>query len=164
MGMSWMVELGAATPDSGLTRGAVHQFRVRVYYEDTDAGGIVYHANYLNFAERARTEFLRLCDIGQHEMRQADGAGFAVRRCEIDYRMPARLDDVLEVRTTVRELRGARVSAVQAIHMVRGEGVAEDWMVRLDLQLACVNQQGRPVRLPARIRAAFEDFLGTDRV
>ena len=162
MGRRSLADPDALTPGSGLRSMSVHRFRVRVYYEDTDAGGIVYHANYLNFAERARTEFLRLCGIGQHEMRRTDGVAFAVRRCEIDYRMPARLDDVLEVRTTLRDLRGARVTAIQSIHGASGEAVTEDWLVRLELQLACINQKGRAMRLPAQVRAAFEGVLATE--
>jgi acyl-CoA thioester hydrolase len=157
-----MTRPDSVTAISGSRSGNTHKFQVRVYYEDTDAGGIVYHANYLNFAERARTEFLRLAGVGQDAMRQEDGAGFAVRRCEIDFRAPARLDDVLEVRTVLRDPHGARVSAVQSIHMVTGGQADEDWLVRIDLMLACINQNGRPVRLPERVRTAFSDVLGTD--
>ncbi|MDA1309231.1 MAG: tol-pal system-associated acyl-CoA thioesterase [Proteobacteria bacterium] len=157
-----MTRPDSLTALSGSRLGNMHKFQVRVYYEDTDAGGIVYHANYLHFAERARTEFLRLVGIGQDAMRREDGAGFAVRRCEIDFRAPARLDDMLEVRTVLRDPRGARVSALQSIHMVTGGKADEDWLVRLDLMLACINQHGRPVRLPERVRTAFADVLGTD--
>ena len=149
-------------PGSGQRDGATHRFRVRVYYEDTDAGGIVYHANYLNFAERARTEILRLCGTEQDAMRRDDGVGFTVRRCEIDYRAPARLDDVLEVRTILCDPRGARIGALQSIHMVRDGGVDEDWLVRLDLLLACVKENGRPTRLPKRVRSAFATALETE--
>jgi len=157
-----MTRPDSPTAISGSHSGNTHKFQVRVYYEDTDAGGIVYYANYLNFAERARTEFLRLVGIGQDAIRREDGAGFAVRRCEIDFRAPARLDDVLEIRTILRDPRGARVSAAQSIHMVTGGQADENWLVRLDLILACINQNGRPVRLPERVRTAFADVLGTD--
>lgn len=146
-------------PGSGQRAGATHRFQVRVYYEDTDAGGIVYHANYLNFAERARTEMLRLCGTEQDAMRRDDGVGFAVRRCEIDYRASARLDDLLEVRTILRDLRGARVGAAQSIHMVRDGEVDEDWLVNLELVLACVKNNGRPTRLPENVRSAFAAML-----
>ena len=151
-----MPEAAALAPGSGaLDRGA-HRFRLRVYYEDTDTTGFVYHARYLAFAERARTEFLRVLGIGQEEMRRAEGVFFAVRRCAVEYRAPARLDDVLEVRTEPRAALGARVEAAQTVHPVDAGGAAGDWLARLDLQLACVNREGRPVRLPARARAAFE--------
>lgn len=128
---------------------------VRVYYEDTDAGGIVYHANYLNFAERARTEMLRLVGAEQDEMRREAGLGFTVRHCQIDFKAPARLDDLLEVRTVLREARGARVLAVQSLHPVIDGVVDPRWIVQLELTLACVNNKGRPTRLPKQIRAAF---------
>ena len=157
-----MMAVDALTPGSGFRIDGTHKFQVRVYYEDTDAGGIVYHANYLNFAERARTEMLRLCGTEQDAMRRDDGVVFTVRRCELDYRAPARLDDVLEVRTILRDLRGARVDATQSIHMVKGHEVDDDWLVKLDLMLACVNSNGRPTRLPERVRAAFAAVLETE--
>jgi acyl-CoA thioester hydrolase len=128
------------------------RFPVRVYYEDTDAGGVVYHANYLRFAERARTEFLRAIGVEQRELRERDGLGFVVRRCTVDYRAPARLDDALDVVTTIKAIRGAALDAVQEIRR-SGEDEA---LVVLDLVIACVNAGGRPARLPARVR----DLIG----
>jgi acyl-CoA thioester hydrolase len=150
-----MMALDGPSPSSGQWREGTHVFRVRIYYEDTDAGGIVYHANYLNFAERARTEMLRLVGAEQDKMRREEGVGFTVRHCEIDFKAPARLDDLLEVRTVLGEARGARVFAVQSLHQVTGAAVDPDWIVKLDLTLACVNDKGRPTRLPERVRAAF---------
>ena len=129
----------------------VHRFRLRVYFEDTDAQGVVYHANYLNFAERARTEFLRSAGLGQEALRRRDGLGFAVTRCAIEYRAPARLDDLLEVRTALGRAGGARVHAVQSVHAVEDDVVQDTWLARLDVHLACVNRSGRPVRLTARL-------------
>ncbi len=157
-----MMTADLSSPGSGQWTGGVHGFRLRVYYEDTDALGIVYHANYLKFAERARTEMLRLCGTGQDQLRREEGLGFAVRRCEIDFRASARLDDLLEVRTTLREARGARVAAVQSIHRVGAGGVNADWLVRLELMLACVKDNGRPSRLPEHVRAAFAAILNSD--
>ena len=128
------------------------RFPVRVYYEDTDAGGVVYHANYLRFAERARTEFLRAIGVEQRELRERDGLGFVVRRCTVDYRAPARLDDALDVVTTIKAIRGAALDAVQEIRR-SGEDEA---LVVLDLVIACVNAGGGPARLPARVR----DLIG----
>lgn len=128
------------------------RFPVRVYYEDTDAGGVVYHANYLRFAERARTEFLRAVGIEQREMREQAGLGFVVRRCAIDYRAPARLDDALEVATRITGVRAAALEAIQEIRRLD----EEEPLVVLDLVIACVNAQGRPARLPQRVR----DLLG----
>ena len=84
-----------------------HVFFVRVYYEDTDAGGVVYHSNYLRFAERARTEFLREAGIDHITQMAENGLMFAVRRCEAEYVKPAQLDDALEIRTRCLEATGA---------------------------------------------------------
>ena len=124
------------------------RFPVRVYYEDTDAGGVVYHASYLRFAERARTEFLRAAGVRQQELRATDGLGFVVRRCTIDYRAPAYLDDALEVVTRITALRGAVLEAVQEIVRSGEDGP----LVVLDLVVACVNARGRPARMPQRVR------------
>ncbi|SDF24274.1 MULTISPECIES: tol-pal system-associated acyl-CoA thioesterase [Thalassobaculum] len=124
------------------------RFPVRVYYEDTDAGGVVYHANYLRYAERARTEFLRAGGVEQREMREQEDFAFVVRRCTVDYRAPAVLDDALEVVTRITGVRGAALEAVQEV--VR-QGESEPLVV-LDLVIAGVNKRGRPVRLPQRIR------------
>ena len=82
---------------SGRIEAATHIFPIRVYYEDTDAGGRVYHANYLKFAERGRTEMLRLLNVNHTETAERYGLAFAVRDCAVDYRRAARLDDVLVV-------------------------------------------------------------------
>lgn len=86
---------------------------VRVYYEDTDAGGIVFYANYLKFFERARTEWLRAAGVGQQELLAAEGAAFVVKSAALDYHAPARLDDVLTIRTTVEKLGRASVQFAQ---------------------------------------------------
>lgn len=136
----------------GPLAGGEFRFPVRVFYEDTDAGGIVYHANYLRFAERARTETLRRLGIEQSRLRDEHDVVFIVRRCSIDYRAPARLDDALEVRTRMTGWRGASIEAEQSVHR-RGEDEA---LVALDLVIACVNGRGRPVRVPAPVRDAFD--------
>src|SRR6202041_3544965 len=94
---------GRAARPPARGRGAVsaHHFPVRVYYEDTDAAGIVYYANYLKFAERARTEMMRESGSNHRELGEAFDAAFAVSRCEIDYLKPALLDDLLTVETRV---------------------------------------------------------------
>ena len=146
----------AAWPLAGIVSGGVHRYRLRVFYEDTDAGGIVYHANYLRFAERARSEFLRLSGVDHSGLLRRDGVGFAVRRCTIDFQAPARLDDLLEVTTAPSALRGAAVDLRQSIHRVDGAGtVQRQALVELALTIACINAAGRPVRLPASVRSAF---------
>jgi len=131
------------------TAGAAHVFPVRVYYEDTDAGGVVYHANYLRFAERARTEMLRQAGIVQTALMASDGLGFIVRRCTVDFLKPARLDDALEVHTSVLSASGARLEAEQVVKRA-GEDLA-----RLTLEIACVDREGTPRRLPNFHGAAF---------
>jgi len=124
-------------------------FPVRVYYEDTDAGGVVYHANYLRFAERARTEMLRAAGLDHAGLMAGEGLAFIVRRCAVDFVRPARLDDALEVHTRVLSASGARIEAEQ---IVRRTG---DDIARLTLEIACVDREGRPQRLPGRISAAI---------
>ena len=148
-------ERGLAVPDGE------HIFPLRVYYEDTDAGGVVYYANYLRFAERARSEMLRELGIESSRMMAEDGVAFAVRRCEVDYLRPARLDDRLDVHTRLLALKGASVEVDQRI--VRPDDGAE--IARLALVLACLTmpgkigaRAGRAARIPAeihrRLRAA----------
>lgn len=86
---------------------------VRVYYEDTDAGGIVYYANYLKFFERARTEWLRAAEIGQHALRDQHGVQFVVKHCAVDYHAPAVLDDVIELTMSIEKLGRASVQLLQ---------------------------------------------------
>lgn len=129
----------------------IHKVIMRVYYEDTDTGGIVYYANYLKFAERARTEVLRDLGVTQRILMDEEGLAFAVRRCEVDYLSPARLDDELEVRTSLRALGAASLDLDQAIFRVTGEDAAERELARLVIRLAIINRDGRPTRLPAAI-------------
>lgn len=136
--------------------GNAHVFRVRVYYEDTDAAGIVYYANYLKFAERARTELLRSAGVNQSELISDEGVAFAVRHCSADFLKPARLDDTLEVHTRVVEVKGATVGMEQA---VKRDGAD---MVRLRVGLACMAKSGRPSRIPLPVRMILENFLNRE--
>ena len=138
---------------SGRIENGTHCLPIRVYFEDTDSGGIVYYANYLRYAERARTEMLRLSGINQSEMATRYGMAFAVRDCTIDFRYSARLDDLIEVRSRIVELAGATVSAVQALW----RGTEE--LVRIKVRVACLRGDGRPTRIPAPLRQAFEPYL-----
>jgi len=131
-----------------------HRYPLRVYYEDTDAGGIVYHANYLRFAERARSEMLTLLGFRQTDMAKGSGVvtgvSFAVRRATIDFTAPAKLEDTLEVDTRIADIRGASFAVAQ---IIRRDGRA---LVRADLQLVTINPAGRAVRLPDAVRAAMD--------
>ena len=122
-----------------------HRFPVRVYYEDTDFSGVVYHASYLRFMERGRTEMLRALGIEQANL----AFGFAVRAMQIDYLKPARMDDELTIETTTRSIGGATLDLEQRV--LRGEEV----LVTASVRIACI-AQGRPARLPKDIRAKLE--------
>lgn len=126
---------------------------IRVYYEDTDAGGIVYHANYMKFAERARTEMLRL---GGHDHRQLlaeYGLIFVVRYAEVDYRAPARLDDLLEIRTETIACGNTSFTLRQAVSL--GDKI----IAELKSVIVAINPAGRPIRLPPQLRQIFCSHL-----
>lgn len=125
-----------------------HRMTVRVYYEDTDFSGFVYHANYLRFLERGRTELLRDLALEQADLQRDAGLIFVVRRMALDFLRPARMDDVLTVMTEPLELRGASMPLVQEIR--RGEEV----LLRADVTVAAV-RGGRAVRLPDGLRRAL---------
>jgi len=120
-----------------------------VYYEDTDAGGIVYHASYLKFAERARTELVRDLGVSQQTLLTEEGAAFAVRSLAIEYLRPARLDDLLVVETRVDAVGGASLEVEQVIR--RDDDDTE--VVRLTVRLGYITRAGRPARIPAALRA-----------
>ncbi|TBW35937.1 tol-pal system-associated acyl-CoA thioesterase [Siculibacillus lacustris] len=127
-----------------------HRLAVRVYYEDTDAGGIVYHASHVRFFERGRTEYLRALGISQSAMKASEHPLlFAVRRLEIDYLKTAGLDDLLEVATTTREVGGARMILDQVLR--RGDEVIATAVVTV----VAVGPDGRPHRVPADLRHRF---------
>jgi acyl-CoA thioester hydrolase len=141
---------------------AEHVFPVRVYYEDTDAAGIVYYVNYLKFAERARTEMLRLLGRGQRDMMEREGVAFAVKSARIDYLRPARLDDALDVRTGLVDVGGASLKLRQRI--VRpAPGRPAEPLVDMMFRLAVMDRGGRPVRLPPDIRAALAPHADPSR-
>lgn len=131
-----------------------HSLNIRVYYEDTDAGGIVYHANYLKFGERGRTEFLRQTGF-QNQILHADrGVLFVVRHIEIDYLKPAFLDDELVLETTIKELKNSSFIMHQRT-LRRAEAVADMRVV-----LVCVDSEKySPVRLPEDVKKAFQSFV-----
>ncbi|WP_292291814.1 tol-pal system-associated acyl-CoA thioesterase [Marivita sp.] len=124
----------------------VHEFPVRVYYEDTDMGGIVYYANYLRYIERARSDWVRSLGVDQNAMREEDGVVFVVRRVEADYVKPAKFDDDLLVRTVVKAVTGVRLIMTQEVR--RGE----DLLFQAEVTVVCLGEAGAPARLPANIR------------
>ena len=130
--------------------GKTHSMPLRVYYEDTDAAGIVYYANYLKFAERGRTELMRELGFAHSGIVAETGVVFTVRRLTAEYRQPARLDDLLSVDTRVVEIAGATLLLDQRI--CRDGAV----LAALDVLVACVGRDGRPRRVPPALRAALE--------
>ncbi|MFT6583112.1 MAG: acyl-CoA thioester hydrolase [Alphaproteobacteria bacterium] len=133
-----------------MTAGADHIFPLRVYYEDTDAAGIVYYANYLKFAERARTEFLRTSGGRHRALKDQDGVAFVVRSVTADYDQPARLDDELAVRTRLTSVGGASMTMDQNVER-------EDCtLVKMSVRLGCVGIEGKPARMPVALRAALK--------
>jgi acyl-CoA thioester hydrolase len=132
---------------------AGHQYRCRIYFEDTDAAGVVYYANYLKLAERARTEALRDAGVRHAELVERHGLIFMVRRAKLDYLRPARLDDSLIVASRVLVLGAASVELRQSFFRADGDGRA---LVVADVLLACVRLSDmRAVRMPARWRDAL---------
>lgn len=138
--------------------GTRHIFPLPVYWEDTDAGGIVYYANYLKFTERARTDMLRGLGINQQMMMEEEGANFVVRACEIEYLRPAKMEDELEIVTRVTDLRGASLRMAQNIY--RGGDLLAETRVRV----ACLDAEGRPQRLSSAINDKFNAILGCSAV
>lgn len=130
-------------------------FPVRVYYEDTDAGGIVYYANYLRFAERARTEFIRSLGVRQQDDLEADDkTGFVVRHCDIDYQAPAVLDDELIVSCRITDLSGASIMMHQDI--LRNDQV----LVSIEIKLVYMSLKNkRPTRIPKEMAVKIEQYM-----
>ncbi|MDK1704049.1 tol-pal system-associated acyl-CoA thioesterase [Serratia rubidaea] len=124
---------------------------VRVYYEDTDASGVVYHARYVAFFERARTEMLRQHDFHQQQL-LSERVAFVVRRMTVDYLLPARLDEQLEVQSEITQLRGASLTFAQRI--VNSDGAL---LSQADVLIACIDpHQMKPRALPKSIVAEFK--------
>ena len=130
-----------------------HSYPVRVYYGDTDAAGVVYYANYLDIAERGRTEMLRLAGIPHAAMVEKEGVYFAVRRAEIDYLRPAKLDDLLDVRSKLVHMGGASLEVRQEVRR------DDACLVTLSVKLACVKSAGGPARIPSQVAERLRAFL-----
>jgi acyl-CoA thioester hydrolase len=141
-------------PPSGIINNDVHSFAVRMYHQDTDASGIVYHANYLKFCERARTEFLRAVGIEQRSMMEADDkAYFAVRDLQFDYLKPAYLDDVLLIETSLMVFGAASMTMKQQISR---DGIL---ICTAIFRVAILGSDGRPRRWPAPWKKILQDLL-----
>jgi acyl-CoA thioester hydrolase len=144
-------------PDlAGRIDGEVHILPIRVYFEDTDFAGLVYHANFLKFCERGRSDFIRLLGIHHQELanpEDGEPAVFVLRRVEIDYLKPGRLDDVLEVITRCAAIGGASLVLDQEVR--RGDTV----LAKARVTVVLVSKSGKPQRIGSLVRGALERFV-----
>lgn len=144
-------------PDlAGRIEGETHILPIRIYFEDTDFAGYVYHANFLKFCERGRSDFIRLLGIRHQSLanpEHGDAAVFVVRRIEIDYLKPGRLDDVLEVVTRCATIGGASLVLDQEVR--RGESV----LAKARVTVVLVSKSGKPQRIGSLVRGALERFV-----
>jgi acyl-CoA thioester hydrolase len=142
-------------PYSGHFVGREHRFAVRVYFEDTDFSGVVYHASYLRFMERARSDMLSCAGIGQSAAFAGGDGVYAVADLSIKYVKPARFDDALLIISTVAQLRAASVLIHQRV--MRGD----ERIAAADVHAAFLSPEGRPKRQPQAWMAAFENLVNT---
>lgn len=131
----------------------IHSHEYRVYYEDTDAGGIMYHAQYISWCERGRAEYLRDVHLNSSEIVEQDGVMFVVRHLNADYFKPARLDELLRVETSVKEMKNSSFIMNQSIFC------QDSMLFSMTVTIVCVDKSGRPVRIPERIR----NIIGNDQ-
>ncbi len=142
-------------PAEGRFEGKAFVFPIRVYYEDTDFSGLVYHANYLHFMERGRSEFLRVAEVSHQAMLgQGEPLVWAVRRIKIDYLKPARVEEALTIRTALIELTGARMRLAQEVR--RGLEV----LAGAEVEVCLITLDGRPRRVPDGVRTILFCYLG----
>ena len=143
-------------PTAGLFVGREHQLPVRVYYEDTDFTGVVYHANYVRYLERGRSDFLRLAGVSHSDLlERPDPAAFVITRMEIDFRKAARIDDSLVVRTTYDAVKGPRLAISQTITR---DG---DIIAAAAVSAACISLDGRPRKPPSGLVEALRPWFCT---
>ena len=142
-------------PTAGRFDGRTHFLPVRIYYEDTDFTGIVYHANYLRYFERGRSDFLRLAGVHHAELLAGqEPLGFAVNKITLEFLKPARIDDALTVRTQFDAMKGPRIFISQAV-----ERAGED-LARAEVQVCCITLTGRPRKPPPLLMERLKPFLG----
>ena len=142
-------------PSAGRFEGREHILPVRIYYEDTDFTGVVYHANYLRYFERGRSDALRSAGVSHTDLLEGESPmAFTVVRMEIDFRRPARIDDALEVRTVYERIRGPRMFIRQ--RLLRGDELLCEAVV----EAACIDLSGRPARPSSQLVAQLTPILG----
>jgi acyl-CoA thioester hydrolase len=137
--------------------GKTHVLPISIYYEDTDLSGMVYHANYLRYMERGRTEFFRLSGISKMAgLEEDEPTAWTIRSIQVDYHRPARLDDVIHVRTTLIGLSGARMKAIQLVTC------GETLLVKGRIEACITTLTGKPRRLPKNLQQTLAPFLVAD--
>lgn len=141
-------------PSAGRFEGRVHILPVRIYYEDTDFTGLVYHANYVRYCERGRSDFLRLAGV-HHSLllAEAEPLGFAVNKLNLEFLKPARIDDALIVRSMFETIKGPRIFITQEIER------AGEILVRAEVQVCCISLTGKPKRPPGVLLDRLKPFL-----
>ena len=141
----------------GFLEGKVHVLPISIYYEDTDLSGFVYHANYLRYMERGRTEFFRLAGISKMAgLDEEEPTAWTLRSIHVDYLRPARLDDIIHVRSRLIGLSGARMQAIQRI--THGETLLVEGRIE-----ACITTlTGKPRRLPKKVQETLAPFVTPD--
>jgi acyl-CoA thioester hydrolase len=141
-------------PSAGRFEGRYHLLPVRIYYEDTDFTGLVYHANYARYFERGRSDFLRLAGISHTALLEgAEPLGFAVNRLTLEFQKPARIDDALLIRTLFERAQGPRIFISQQLE--RGAEI----LVRGQVEVCCISLTGRPRKPPPMLLERLKPFL-----
>ena len=128
-------------------------FPVRIYFEDTDSGGVVYHSNYLKFMERARTEWLRSVGIDQRHLKQQDHIMFVVHRIDIQYKLPARFNDDLIVKSELIEIGSSKIEFRQMIYR------NDEMLIDASVDIACIDSEKfKPIRIPSAVKQTMESL------
>ncbi|WP_309603926.1 YbgC/FadM family acyl-CoA thioesterase [Phenylobacterium sp.] len=145
-------------PSAGRIVGREHQLPVRIYYEDTDFTGVVYHANYLRYFERGRSDFFRLVGVSHSALlARPDPAAFTITRIAVDFKRAARVDDALLVRTTYDAVKGPRLFVSQRITRAGQQG--DELIATAAVEAACIDLKGRPRKPPPGMVAALEPLF-----
>ena len=137
----------------GTFEGRTHFYPVHIFYEDTDFSGVVYHANYLKFLERARSSFLNLLDISHANLWEEHQMAFTIRKISIEYKSSAKVDDHLVIHTTYDHLKGARLLISQSCYREK------TLTVKADIEAACITASGKPVRSPDFLKNELSPYL-----
>jgi acyl-CoA thioester hydrolase len=140
----------------GSFEGKTHILPISVYYEDTDLSGVVYHANYLRYMERGRTEFFRLAGISRARLEDEEPTAWTIRRIAVEYFRPARLDDQIAVHSVLTEVSGARLKALQRVRL------GESLLVEGRIEACITTLTGKPRRLPRKVHDTLAPFVTTE--